>query len=147
MGYIEKNRLPNEELIVKAEHHVAAFIGPSIPIIIAIALVSMDGFFVVLGILFLLIGIWRAIKTTVVFMTNEMALTDKRMIGKSGFIRRDSLDVRNDFVSGLMVNQSILGRVLNYGTVVVQGGGSDVGFNYIKEPQKLRNAVQEYLSG
>ena len=108
---------------------------------------SMDGLLALLGILFLLVGVWRAVKTVVVFMTNEMALTDKRMIGKSGFIRRDSLDVRKDFVSGLTFNQSILGRIMDYGTVVVRGGGGDVGFSYIKEPQKFRNTVQGYLAG
>ena len=104
------------------------------------------GFQAFAGFFFLFIGLLRAIKTLVVFLTNEMALTDKRMIGKSGFLRQDSLDLRNGFVSGLKVNQSIFGRILNYGTVVVRGDGDDVGFSYIKEPQKIRNEVQGYLA-
>ena len=146
MGYIEQNLLPNEQVVVRAEHHLAAFIRPAIFVALAAIFLSMGSLMKFLGSLILLLGIWIAIKTTVIFMTNEMALTDMRMIGKSGFLRRDSLDVRNGFVSGLTVNQSILGRVLNYGTVIVRGGGEDVGFNFIKEPQKLRNEVQGHLA-
>jgi uncharacterized membrane protein YdbT with pleckstrin-like domain len=145
MGYVEKNLLPNERVIVKGEHHVAAFIGPAALLILGIALITAGEFVAVIGVLLLLVSFWRLIRTAIEFVTSEMALTDKRMIGKSGLIRRDSLDVRNAFVTGLTVNQSIFGRILDYGTVVIKGRGGDVGFKYIKQPQKLRNTVQSYL--
>jgi len=147
MGYVENNRLPDEELIVEAEHHVAAFVGPAALGIAGIALMSLvDGLFY-LGLVLLLVGIWRTGKTAVAFLTDEMALTDERVIGKSGLLRRDSMEFRNEFVSGLSVDQSILGRILNYGTIIVDGeGDDDVGISYVKNPQELRNTVQGHLA-
>lgn len=147
MGYIEKNLLPDEEVIIKNERHIAGFIiPPAIPLIVGAGLLSADGFVSMIGIPFLLIGIWVAIKNAIIVMTNEVALTNKRMIGKMGFIRQDSLDVRNAFVSGVTVNQGMVGRLLNYGTVVVKGDGSSVRFKYTKDPVNVRNVVQGYLA-
>jgi hypothetical protein len=148
MGYIEKNLLPGEEVIIKNERHIAGFIvPPAIPLLIGAGLMSVDGFLAFLGVPFLLIGIWIAIKNAAIVMTNEVALTDKRMIGKVGFIRQGSLDVRNAFVTGVSVEQGLFGRMLNYGTVSVNGNdGSSFGFKYTKDPMNLRNVVQGYLA-
>lgn len=79
--------------------------------------------------------------------TFEMASTDERAVGKTGPVARDSLETRNDFVSVVAVNQSILGRILNYGTVEVRREGTDnVSFGYIKKPGELRNTMQKYLA-
>lgn len=147
MGYIEKNLLADEEVIIKNERHIAGFIlPPAIPLVIGAGLLSMDGFLAFVGLPFLLIGIWVAIKNAVIVMTNEVALTSKRMIGKYGFIRQHSLDVRTPFVSGISVNQGLFGRLLNYGTIVVKGDGETFPFAYTKDPSNMRNVVQGYLA-
>ena len=57
------------------------------------------------------------------------------------------IKVRNDFISGLSVDQSIPGRILGYGTIVVNGEGDEsVGFPYIRDPQGLRNTIQSHLA-
>ncbi len=147
MGYVEQNLLSNEQVVAKASHHAIAFVWPALLIAAGFGLWSMGGFAAGAGLVLLLIGIWRAARVGAVHLTNEMALTDKRIIGKSGVIRRDSLDVGLAFVSGVIVNQSILGRMLNYGTIVVRGGGNTVPFPYIQDPLKFRNTVQGQLTG
>lgn len=61
--------------------------------------------------------------------TSEFAVTNKRVVMKFGFIRRSSLEVLLTKIEGVSVDQGILGRILDYGTIVVGGtGGSRTPF-------------------
>ena len=74
--------------------------------------------------------------------TTEVAVTDRRIIYKRGFIRRHTIEMNMDKVESVDVNQSLLGRVFDYGDVLVRGTG--VGFeplHMIESPIALRNAV------
>jgi uncharacterized membrane protein YdbT with pleckstrin-like domain len=53
--------------------------------------------------------------------TSEFAVTNKRVIFKTGFIHRTSLDVFLKNVGGVSVDQDILGRVFDYGAIGVEG--------------------------
>ena len=55
--------------------------------------------------------------------TTEIAVTDRRIIYKRGFIRRRTIEMHLDKVESVDVNQSILGRILNYGDVTILGVG------------------------
>lgn len=55
--------------------------------------------------------------------TTEIAVTDRRVIFKRGFVNRHTIEVNMDKVASVDVDQSILGRVFNFGTVTVQGTG------------------------
>ena len=51
----------------------------------------------------------------------EIAVTDRRVIYKRGFITRHTVEMNMDKVASVDVDQSILGRMLDYGTVHVSG--------------------------
>ena len=70
-----------------------------------------------LGIIFL-IGAYIQYKTT------EVAITNKKIIAKFGFIRRNTIELLLPKIESVQVNQSILGRVLNYGSIVASGAGN-----------------------
>ena len=53
----------------------------------------------------------------------EIAVTDRRIIYKRGFITRHTEEMNMDKVASVDVDQSILGRMLNYGTIHVMGTG------------------------
>jgi uncharacterized membrane protein YdbT with pleckstrin-like domain len=55
--------------------------------------------------------------------TTEIAVTDKRVIVKTGFITRHTVEMNMDKVSSVDVDQSLLGRILDYGTIQVIGTG------------------------
>lgn len=57
-------------------------------------------------------------------VTTEMAVTDRRVIYKRGLIWRRTKEMHIDKVESVDVNQSILGRLLNYGEVIFIGTGS-----------------------
>jgi uncharacterized membrane protein YdbT with pleckstrin-like domain len=84
----------------------------------------------------------------------EIAVTDRRIIYKRGFIMRHTEEMNMDKVTSVDVDQSILGRMLDYGTVHVIGVGGAVGadtedrphdgiehLHRIAGPLALRNAI------
>ena len=74
--------------------------------------------------------------------TTEIAVTDRRIIYKRGFIRRHTIEMHLDKVESVDVDQSILGRIMNYGDILIRGVG--VGIEPLKNigsPIKFRNNV------
>lgn len=74
--------------------------------------------------------------------TTETDVTDRRVIHKSGFIRRRTFEMSLDKVESVDVNQSIAGRMLGYGDVTVRGVGE--GYETIRTiaaPLAFRNAI------
>jgi uncharacterized membrane protein YdbT with pleckstrin-like domain len=55
--------------------------------------------------------------------TTETDVTNMRVVHKTGFIKRRTFEMSLDKVESVDVNQSILGRILNYGSVTVRGVG------------------------
>lgn len=78
--------------------------------------------------------------------TTELALTNKRVIAKFGFIRRTTVELRLDKVESIGVNQGIMGRLLGYGNIVVKGtGGTGTPIPSIKNPLDFRRVVNNYI--
>ena len=74
--------------------------------------------------------------------TTEIAVTNRRIIYKEGFIRRTTVEMHMDKVESVDVDQSILGRLLDYGDIIVKGTGT--GFEPLKQiaaPLDLRNHI------
>jgi uncharacterized membrane protein YdbT with pleckstrin-like domain len=75
-------------------------------------------------------------------VTTELAVTDRRVIYKTGVFQRHSMEMNVSKVETVGVNQSILGRILGYGTVVVRGtGGSFEPIPYIGDPLNFRSHI------
>lgn len=80
-------------------------------------------------------------------VTSEYAITNKRVIVKRGLISRRTLELNLQRVESVSVDQSILGRLLGYGTITIIGtGGTREPFHRIAHPLEFRKAVEEQLS-
>ena len=78
------------------------------------------------------------------YRTSEFAVTTKRIIIKVGLIRRRTLELLLTKVETVGVDQSIPGRVLGFGTILVTGtGGTKEPFSNIADPMEFRRHVQE----
>jgi uncharacterized membrane protein YdbT with pleckstrin-like domain len=55
--------------------------------------------------------------------TTETDVTNMRVVHKTGFIKRRTFEMALDKVESVDVNQSIMGRILNYGDVTIMGVG------------------------
>lgn len=56
--------------------------------------------------------------------TTEVAITNRRVILKRGFIQRDTIELNIQKIESVQVVQGLLGRLFDYGTLVVAGGGN-----------------------
>jgi uncharacterized membrane protein YdbT with pleckstrin-like domain len=74
--------------------------------------------------------------------TTETDVTNMRVVHKSGFINRKTFEISLDKVESVDVNQSILGRLLNYGDVTIRGVGEGVEtIKTIASPLEFRNHI------
>jgi uncharacterized membrane protein YdbT with pleckstrin-like domain len=74
--------------------------------------------------------------------TTELAVTDRRVIYKTGFIKRVTAEMNMGKVETVQVDQPVLGRLLNYGTVHIRGTGTGLEhLHRIADPLALRTAI------
>jgi uncharacterized membrane protein YdbT with pleckstrin-like domain len=74
--------------------------------------------------------------------TTEIAVTDRRIILKRGLVRRHTVEMNMQKVESVDVDQTLAGRLFNYGTVTIRGTGSSFEtLRMIDAPLKLRSTV------
>ena len=78
------------------------------------------------------------------YKTTELAITTKRVIVKHGFIRRRTVEININKVESIQVDQEILGRLFNFGTLVIAGAGDpQAPIAGISSPMAFRKAFIE----
>jgi hypothetical protein len=83
------------------------------------------------------------LSAAVTVRTSELVITDRRVLIKVGFIQRHTFEMFISKIESVAVFQSMLGRLLNYGTVEIRGtGGSSESFTTIAAPLAFRDAIQ-----
>lgn len=76
--------------------------------------------------------------------TTEMAITNLRIIYKQGLMTRHVGEIAVDRIEGVVVLQSFLGRLLDYGQLAVRGMGvGEVVLPPIRQPIVFRQAIQQ----
>jgi uncharacterized membrane protein YdbT with pleckstrin-like domain len=89
-----------------------------------------------------LIGCYFVVKTWWNRLTTEVAVTDRRVIYKTGFISRNTREMHMDKIASVDVKQGILGRVLNFGDITINGtGGNKEEIPGIDRPLEFRSHV------
>jgi uncharacterized membrane protein YdbT with pleckstrin-like domain len=160
MGYVEQNLIGGEKVAYRSGLHwivllrsivIAAVLGvlgvvmlaegsqvkdtQSTQVVSALGAVA-----IVVGGIYLLAAIIRR-------RGAEFAVTNKRVIFKTGVMRRSSEELFLNKVESITVNEGMLGRALNYGTINVRGtGGTLEPFHKIAHAQEFRRHVQEQIS-
>ncbi|MCG2586482.1 PH domain-containing protein [Massilia sp. TS11] len=64
------------------------------------------------------LAVWIKVSST------ELAITDRRVIAKFGFISRKTIELNINKIESLQVDQSLLGRIFNFGSLVLSGAGN-----------------------
>ena len=129
MGYAEKNLAPGESILYRARYHWVLYRFTIIVLVLAAA-------FVVLALLAFLVRRFRANQ-------DEFVVTNRRVIRKVGFYAREIQQAPLEKVQDITVEQGVFGRMLGYGTVIVETA-SEKGmliFPSIATPEGFRNAV------
>ncbi len=92
--------------------------------------------------IFLVFGIVAGVRAWWKSFTTEIAVTTSRVVHKKGFINRFTNEMNLDKVESVKVDQSILGRIFDYGTVSILGTGQGLErLKLISHAIELRNAI------
>ena len=144
-SYVQNDLNPGERIVYEASLHWMIYLGPVLLLGVGIVMSvpglgfgAMSGGLAMLGValLWMLISYIRQ-------RTSEFAVTDKRVIIKLGWLSRRTIEINMSRVESVQVDQDILGRFLNYGTITVIGtGGTKEPFTLIDDPLAFRRAVQ-----
>jgi uncharacterized membrane protein YdbT with pleckstrin-like domain len=149
MSYTQSVLQPGERIILMGRLHWITYWPSMLIVVLGVALVIALLWFgahgatvawtvAALSVLFLLMFLYAWFTQWI----TEFAITDRRVISKRGFIMRNTAEMNMDKVESVKVDQSVLGRLLDYGTVTVVGTGQ--GLEPIKDvasPIAFRNAI------
>jgi uncharacterized membrane protein YdbT with pleckstrin-like domain len=159
MSYVKSVLQPGERVIMQARLHWIVYWQAMVFFVFAIVAAVWGGtsgmgamMWLVSAAMLVLFAVSFARAWFIRWIT-EIAVTDRRIIYKRGFINRHTEEMNMDKVASVDVDQSILGRVLDYGTIHVLGTGGaqsvDDGnrargiehLHLIASPLALRNAI------
>src|ERR1035437_3931675 len=71
------------------------------------------------------VGVLLLLWAWIVCRTTELAIINKRIISKSGIIQRTVMELRLDKIESIKVDQGVMGRILNFGSITISGTGGD----------------------
>jgi uncharacterized membrane protein YdbT with pleckstrin-like domain len=101
----------------------------------------------VLGVLLLPLfglGLIPLVMAWVRYKTTELAITNKRVIAKFGFISRRTIEININKIESIQVDQGILGRLFDHGTLLISGAGNpQAPIPGISQPIHFRRAFVE----
>ena len=101
---------------------------------------------ILLGILLLpvVVGLGLLIWVFIIYKTTEIAITNKRIISKFGFISRNTTEINLPKIESLQVDQGVMGRLFDYGTIIVAGAGTpNLRMPGIADPLRFRRHFME----
>ena len=148
MSYIDRVLQPGETIVYASKLHWIVYLWGIAILMLGIAgviLLPRDagrGLFLYASLAVSAIGLGILIVAWIKRVTTEIAVTNKRLIFKEGIISRRTMEMNIDKIESIDVNQSIPGRIFDYGTILVRGTGSGLEpLKRIDSPIELRNSV------
>jgi uncharacterized membrane protein YdbT with pleckstrin-like domain len=151
MSYVQTVLQPGEEVRHTASMHWIAYWPGAVLLIAALAVLvlakstahpTLEYFLLICAAVLGAVAIVQLVREWFAWWTTEIGVTNRRIIFKRGFISRSTFEMHMDKVESVDVEQSVLGRILNYGNVIVKGTGT--GFEPLKtvsDPIALRNHI------
>jgi uncharacterized membrane protein YdbT with pleckstrin-like domain len=148
MSYVQRVLQPGEQVRhISSIHWIVYWPGVAVALLAVVAYWFSETRF--------LTGVWRytayALALVAIFLliqqwiqcwVTEIAVTNRRVIYKKGLIRRQTNEMNMDKVESVQIDQSILGRMVDYGDVTILGTGE--GFETLRtisSPIELRNSI------
>ena len=161
MSYVESNLVPGEVVIYQTRLHWIVMLGH---VVLGCLFLGLSGVLLyyalsqtgiesgklhimegggvgllVCGVVAILVGMVRRNAT-------EMAVTNRRVVIKTGLASRKTIEMLLNKVESIEVSETAFGRILGYGTIVVIGtGGTPEPFHKVAHPLEFRSQVQQQI--
>jgi hypothetical protein len=161
MSYLAKNLIAGEKVVYTTRLHWIVLIGPVILGVVfgvpGLALLvrslsnlgdksGTSGPSLIGGSILLVVAGVCVARGVLERYTTEITVTNKRVVAKVGVAARRSIELLLSRVESIGVEESVMGRMLGYGTVIVRGtGGTPEPFDKIAHPLEFRTQVQQQI--
>jgi uncharacterized membrane protein YdbT with pleckstrin-like domain len=149
--YIDDILQPGEKVLYSTNAHWIFYLPAIGAWIVALAFLVLSRLFadntatlfcLALAVIAAVFAIYKMVTAWFHRWTTETDVTNLRVVHKTGFIKRRTFEMSLDKVESVDVNQSILGRLLNYGNVTVRGVGEGAEtIQTIASPLDFRNHI------
>jgi uncharacterized membrane protein YdbT with pleckstrin-like domain len=148
MDYVERILQPGEQVRhISSIHWIVYWPGVAVALLAVVAYWFSEtryltGFWRYTGYALALVAVILLVQQWFQWWITEIAVTNRRVIYKTGFVRRQTNEMNMDKVESVKINQTILGRILDYGDVTILGTGE--GFETLRtiaSPIELRNSI------
>lgn len=128
MRYIDESLAPGETIIARGKWPTIFWIGAWAALLL-------------LGII--LVGIFIFAGMAIKMMTTDFAVTNRRVILKTGWLNRRTNELSVDSVEGVSLDQSLWARLFGFGRVIVTGTGeARIVFPPMARPVDFRRAIE-----
>jgi uncharacterized membrane protein YdbT with pleckstrin-like domain len=150
-SYVETILGPGEHIIhigrVSLLTILSSLLGGTFLIVVAIGLLllqfgspdvthALAGIAAALGVIIIVVALVRRSST-------ELAVTNRRVIAKFGLIARSTVEMNLTKIESVRVEQSLMGRLFGFGSIIVTGTGSTMDpIPFIADPIAFRQAIQ-----
>jgi PH (Pleckstrin Homology) domain-containing protein len=156
VGYVEQTLAAGERVIVRARLHWIIFAAGAVLMLLAVVVLGIGlavrmvappgapdaNGGINVGFAILAVALLVTVRRLADFLTTEIAATTRRFIVKRGLIRRTVMEINAGQLESVMVHQTVLGRLLDYGTIVAGGTGSGLDpVHKVAAPLALRDAL------
>jgi uncharacterized membrane protein YdbT with pleckstrin-like domain len=155
--YIDEILQPGEKVLYSTNAHWIYFLPSILGWIAAAVFLVLSGIVpagppvlvcLSLAVIAALVALFKTATAWFHRWTTETDVTNFRVVHKTGFVKRQTFEMSVDKVESVDVNQSILGRLLNYGDVTVLGvGEGGKTLDMIASPLSFRNAITARPAG
>jgi uncharacterized membrane protein YdbT with pleckstrin-like domain len=141
VAYVNKVLEPDERISYTAKLSRIAYVPAWLVILIGIVLAIFTyqiPYVIYVAWAIIAVGVVWMVMTWITRTTTEIAVTDRRVILKTGLISRRTVEMNLTRIESVDVRQGILGRLLNFGDVLIRGTGAGL------EPIKAVDAPLEF---
>jgi hypothetical protein len=162
MSYVERNLVPGETVIYQTRLHWIVMLGH---IVVGSLLLALPGVILLYyaltqsgtdsanphvmeigGVVLLVSGVVVILVGMVRRNATEMAVTNRRVVIKTGLASRKTIEMLLSKVESIEVKETAFGRMLGYGAIVVIGtGGTPEPFQKVAHPLEFRSQVQQQI--
>lgn len=148
MSYIDRNLLPDENILFRTKKHKIIFLYPFVLTLFCLYTVDYMRHDVILQKLIwapCLVVLVYWINIALEYLASEFAVTNKRVMMREGFFYRHANELRLSAISQVSIEQSLLGQLMNYGVVIINAFGAFDAFTMIANPVEFQRQVNQQL--
>lgn len=149
MSYVQKVLQPGERVVYETKLSWAMYIPGMLLLLAALVFFAITRMLFgpaiwtdIISLILVAIALFLIGQEWFERFTTEIAITDRRVIFKRGFIRRDTIEMSVEKVESVDVKQSLLGRLFDFGDITVHGTGTGLApLRNIDSPLDFRSHI------